>query len=95
MEALTYGCNWGLPRSHLRLCFIAQESSVEALLGEKVDFQVTATIICGSGLAPCQPSFQHGGSDHTTYLIKSEFSVFVRSSPKGALVTRRFPVQTV
>ena len=95
MGALTYGCNRGLPRSYLHLRFNAKETSVEALPGEKVDFQGIATIICGSGLAPCQPSFQHCGSDHTTYLIKSEFSVFVRSSPKGALVTRRYPVQTV
>ena len=35
------------------------------------------------------------GSILAAYLIKSEFSVFVRSSPEGALVTRRFPVQTV
>ena len=69
--------------------------SVEALLGEKVNFQGIAIIICGSGLAPCQPCFHNSGTNLATYLIKSEFSVFVRSLPKGALVTRRFPVQTV
>ena len=69
--------------------------SVQALPGEEVDSREIVVIICGSGLAPCQPCFQQSTKDLETYLIKSEFSVFVRSSPKGALVTRRFPVQTV
>ena len=44
---------------------------------------------------PVSYTSDNKGISLAAYLIKSEFSVFVRSSPEGALVTRRFPVQTV